>query len=1027
MTTKKALPAGFETSPDGTHAVFTRPIESSPNDERSYRLVRLNNELEVLLIHDAKADKSAAALDVHVGHLSDPDNLQGLAHYLEHLLFLGTDKYPRENDYKEFLAQHAGKSNASTSLDNTNFHFEVGHAHLEQALDRFAQFFISPAFNESCTDREIRAVDSEFKRNLQMDVRRLFQLGKHLSGRTHPFWHFGTGNLITLRDLPTEEGINTRDELIKFYHKYYSSSIMKLAIVGREPLDELTGWAVEKFSAIRNLGIAPPSYPGPLLTPKELLSMAYVKPVQDLRTLEVKFPFSDTSRHYTLQPARYINHVVGHEGAGSILSLLKRKGWASAISASNPGGGVGFEFLSFVVSLTKEGLLHCEEIIEIIFQFVKLLQQEGVVPHIWDEVTSLASTAFRFQEMLQPADYVVTQARAMQRGYAPEWVLSGSELIRGDEPQVLQDFMNELQVDQWVGRIVTQDLSVVPGGALTRTERWHGTQYHVEPVSPALLNRLRQGLELHPELHMPLPNEYLPKDFETHKVPTPEPLTHPTLIKHTPLTRLWHKKDDIFWVPKVNIHFKFTAPLATANPSNLVKSMLYVALVKDVLNEEAYAAQMAGLDYSLDSYINGIQLTIRGYNDKAHLLLERVIHTMRNLQVEPERFARIRDQVERTHRNTYLVNPYQHASYHLQVIHQEKLWTFMERLDALEFIVAPEEIQQFYPEMLSRLHVEGLVHGNMDREQALRASQIVEEGLGAKTKPLVPSELTAMRSLLLPEGCQFVYQRDTPDPSNLNSGIEYYIQMENAPHVPNTKNQDTTTAGITNNDRMTTRALTQILAQIIQEPCFHQLRTTEQLGYIVQSGVRTFGPLTGIKILIQSERDPVYIESRIESFLATRIHDLLFKTMTVQDFERQVQSLIEKKLRKDMKLREETSRYWGQIMSGYYDFWELREDVEVMRRVTLEDARRFFVEWILPGAERAKKVSVHIRSQNLNRPAEVKVEVKASAEKEKEIQEEVIALKEGTLLIENVVNFKAELELSRAPVPVIDLLRYSKL
>jgi insulysin len=66
-----------------------------------------------------------------------------------------------------------------------------------------------------------------------MDGRRLFQLGKHLSGRTHPYWHFGTGNLITLKDLPEKEGINPRDELIKFYNKYYSSNIMKLAIIGR--------------------------------------------------------------------------------------------------------------------------------------------------------------------------------------------------------------------------------------------------------------------------------------------------------------------------------------------------------------------------------------------------------------------------------------------------------------------------------------------------------------------------------------------------------------------------------------------------------------------------------------------------------------------------------------------------------------------------------------------------------------------------------------------------------------------------
>ncbi|KAF9108592.1 Insulinase (Peptidase M16) [Mortierella sp. GBA35] len=1005
MTSGKTLPAGFEAPPDGTHAVFTQPIESSPNDQRSYRLIRLNNDLEVLLIHDAKADKSAAALDVHVGHLSDPDNLQGLAHYLEHLLFLGTAKYPRENEYKEFLAQHAGNSNAYTSLDHTNFHFEVGHSHLEQALDRFAQFFISPAFNESCTDREIRAVDSEFKRNLQMDCRRLFQLGKHLSGRKHPFWHFGTGNLITLKDLPEKEGINPRDELIKFYHKYYSSNIMKLAIVGREPLDELAGWAVEKFSNIRNLDIVPPAYPGPPLTPKELLNMAYVKPVKDLRTLEVKFPFPDTSRHYTLKPARYIAHVVGHEGSGSILSLLKRKGWASSIMASNPDGGLGFEFLSFVVSLTKEGLHHCEEIIEIIFQHIKLLQQEGVVSHIWDEVSSLASTAFRFKEMMRPADYVVDRAEAMQRGYAPEWVLSGSELIRGNDLNQLQEFINELKVDSWVGRIVSHDVSIVPGGAFTQIEQWYGVQYHVSPVSQTLLDRLRH-LELHPQLHMPLPNEYLPKDFDTHKAPTPNSLTHPTLIKHTPLTRLWHKKDDIFWVPKVNINFLFRAPLAAANPSNLVKAMLYVALVKDSLNEETYAAQMAGLTYTLDSSIKGIKLSIKGYNDKAHLLLERIIHTMRNLQVEPDRFSRIKDQVERTHRNTYLVNPNLHAAYHLQYIHEEKMWTFMERLDALELIVAPEEVQQFYPEMLARLHIEGLVHGNMDRSQALRASAIVETGLG-QPQPLVPSELIAMRSLLLPEGCRAVYQRDTPDPSNLNSGIEYFVQMESPPRL---------STAVKASNRQTNRVLNQILAQIIQEPCFHQLRTIEQLGYIVQSGVRSFGDTFGLKIAVQSERDPVYLESRIEHLLQTRIHDLLFTTMTPELLQRQIQSLIEKKLRKDMKLQEETARYWNQINSGYYDFNEIQEDVEIMRTVDLETVRKFFEEWILPSAPRVKKLSVHIRSQKLQYN-----KVKES----KDEQSEVFALKEGTLVIEDVITFKASLELSRAPVPVIDLLHYS--
>jgi len=146
---------------------------------------------------------------------------------------MGTAKYPKENEYSEYLAQHSGSSNAFTGLDNTNYYFEVGHDHLEGALDRFAQFFISPAFSENCKDRELRAVDSEHKKNLQSDSWRLFQLEKNLSSPDHPYSQFGTGNLETLQDAPGREGIDVRAELIKFHSKYYSANIMKLVILGR--------------------------------------------------------------------------------------------------------------------------------------------------------------------------------------------------------------------------------------------------------------------------------------------------------------------------------------------------------------------------------------------------------------------------------------------------------------------------------------------------------------------------------------------------------------------------------------------------------------------------------------------------------------------------------------------------------------------------------------------------------------------------------------------------------------------------
>lgn len=66
----------------------------APHDFRKFRSFVLPNQLEVLLVQDPAASKSAAAVDVGVGHLNEPKEYPGLAHYLEHMLFLGTKEYP---------------------------------------------------------------------------------------------------------------------------------------------------------------------------------------------------------------------------------------------------------------------------------------------------------------------------------------------------------------------------------------------------------------------------------------------------------------------------------------------------------------------------------------------------------------------------------------------------------------------------------------------------------------------------------------------------------------------------------------------------------------------------------------------------------------------------------------------------------------------------------------------------------------------------------------------------------------------
>ena len=85
------------------------------------------------------------------------------------MLFMGTEKYPDENEYNTYLSSHGGGSNAYTDTEDTNYYFDVNAPHFAGTVDRFAQFFIAPLFTESATERELKAVDSENSKNKQND------------------------------------------------------------------------------------------------------------------------------------------------------------------------------------------------------------------------------------------------------------------------------------------------------------------------------------------------------------------------------------------------------------------------------------------------------------------------------------------------------------------------------------------------------------------------------------------------------------------------------------------------------------------------------------------------------------------------------------------------------------------------------------------------------------------------------------------------------------------------------------------
>ena len=167
-----------------------------------------------------------------------------MAHFLEHMLFLGTCTYPKPGEYQQFMSRHGGSNNAWTGTEFTNFFFEIDNGFFEAGLDRFSQFFICPTFDPEWVDKERNAVDSEYRLKLQDDVRRSYQVHKETVNPAHPFAKFSVGNLDTLADLP---GRDLRSDLIRFYETHYSADRMALVIISPATIEAQLGWC-DRFS-----------------------------------------------------------------------------------------------------------------------------------------------------------------------------------------------------------------------------------------------------------------------------------------------------------------------------------------------------------------------------------------------------------------------------------------------------------------------------------------------------------------------------------------------------------------------------------------------------------------------------------------------------------------------------------------------------------------------------------------------------------------------------------------------------------
>lgn len=878
----------------------------SPNDTNQYRYLTLSNGIRVLLTHDESAQKSAAALAVNVGHFDDPNDREGLAHYLEHMLFLGTEKYPKVGEFQSYISQHGGSNNAWTGTEHTCFFFDIAPNAFQSALDRFSQFFTAPLFNTEALEKERQAVESEYKLKLNDDSRRLYQVQKELVNPEHPFSKFSVGNLETLAD---RDGQSIRDEIIDFHYQEYSADLMTLSVTGPQSLEELQTWCEEKFSAVPNHNRFGKSISVPYSAKTSTGIQVNVEPVKEFRKLIMTFPMPGMDQYYQSKPLSYFAHLLGDEGAGSLMLALKEKGWITSLSAG--GGTSGSNYREFAVScsLTPLGLEHTDQIIQAVFSYIELIKSQGMDEWRYLEKKAVLESAFRFQEPTRPLDLVSHLVINMQH-YQAEDIAYGDYMMLGYDEALLRSLAEYFTIDNLRVTLIAKELEY------DKTAKWYFTPYSVQPFTDEQRDFYSSPTEL--TFTLPEKNPFICYELDPQSVV--ETQATPQVIEELPGFKLWHLQDDEFRVPKGVLYIAIDSPQAVSTSRNIVKTRLCVEMFLDSLAEETYQAEIAGMGYNMYAHQGGVTLTVSGFSKKQPELMKLILERFAKRDFSQQRFDTIKNQMLRNWRNSAQDRPISQLFNALTGILQPNNPPYSALIEALESIEV-DELSSFVQAILAELHVEMFVYGDWNKEDAISLGNTLKDALRVQNQQYEES----LRPLVM-LGENGSFQREVFCDQE-DSAVVLYYQCD-----------DTSPRSI---------ALYSLANHLMSATFFHEIRTKQQLGYMVGTGNLPLNKHPGIVLYVQSPNAaPVDLISSIDEFLNAFYMVLL--ELNEYQWHSSKRGLWNQIATPDTTLRSRAQRLWVAIGNKDESFNQKEVVLEELKKLTRTDMIRFVVNELKP-------------------------------------------------------------------------------
>jgi len=886
-------------------------VHKSANDPRDYQAIKLANGMTVLLVSDKDASKSLAALALPVGSLDDPNGQLGLAHYTEHMLLMGSKKYPQPESLDEFLKKHGGSHNGSTAPYRTAFYLEVENDALPQAVDRLADAIAEPLLDPVNADRERNAVNAELTMARSREGMRMAQVRAETFNPAHPAARFSGGNLDTLKDKP---GNKLQDALQGFYQRYYSANLMVGVIYSNRPIQELAHIAAETFGKIGNHNASVPAISEPLVTPTQQGIIIHYVPATPRKQLLIEFAIDNNSAQFRSKTDTYISYLIGNRSKDTLSDWLQKQGLADGINAgADPMSLRNQGLFSISVSLTDKGVAEKDRVIAAIFNYLTLISQQGVKKPYFDELSHVMALNFRFPDITRDMDYV-------------EWLVDNMLRVPVqnvlDSPYVADDFAPQ-EIENRLAQLTPQNARfwfVSPEEPHNKVAYFMNAPYQVDNIPAAEFEKWQQ-LEQHITLSLPELNPYIPQhlnivngsDEQRSELKRP-----PQLIVDQKGLRVFYRPSYYFSSsPKADITVAFRNANAFTSAKNQVLYGLNDYLTGVVFDELSYQASIGGIDFSSSSD-NGLTFNASGFSERLPDLLCKLVEQYSNVSITEKQLSQAKSWYLERLRAADKGKAYELA---LQPVQLLSRWPYTERSEREKLLasITLDDVLNYRKQLIQQGAVEILVVGNMTAPQV---AQMSEE--------LVKKVSSHGVSWWRGEDIN-VQQPRKVNLQRIGSSTDSALA---AVYVP---------AGYS---EMQSIAYSSLLGQIIQPWFYSQLRTQEQLGYAVFAFPIAIGKQWGIGFLLQSSnKQPDYLYQRYLAFYPQAEKRL--RAMSADEFNQYKQGLINELKQQPQTLGEEAGRLGKDFSRGNAQFDTRHQTIAAISSISQQQLADYFQHTVI--------------------------------------------------------------------------------